>query len=118
MIDNRDPMLQSLFAGAQEELEGDAFTTRLMSKVDRLTRMSRLRRIGVGLILIVCAWFAATPLQEAALAVTRGLYHPLIQLDDGLFAGLISPANTYAGALALILLGLRAAYRTLHSSSH
>lgn len=116
MIDDRDPMLQSLFADAQEDLADDGFTARLMSRVDRLARLAQLRRIGIGLLLIICAWFAATPLQMAAWALIRGLSYPLIPLDSGWIAILIAPVNTPAGLLVLVLLSLRTAYRALFVS--
>lgn len=118
MTDNRDPRLQKLFADTQEDLADNGFTARTMLEVDRLKRTFMIRRVCVGLLLIVCAWFAANPLQQVAVALTRGLSQPLIPLGDGLFAGLASPANTYAGALVLILLSLRVVYRRLFSSSY
>lgn len=115
-MDNRDPMLQSLFAEAQDDLAGDAFAVTLMSRIDTNVRLARLRWIGVGLALVLCAWFAAVPMQEAALAVTHGLSQPLFSLDDGLFAALIAPLNTYAGVFALLLLIIRSARRALFAS--
>lgn len=116
MTDDRDPMLQALFADAREELADDGFTARLMSRVDRLARLARLRRIGIAVLVIICAWFAAAPVQMAAWAVIRGLSYPLIPLDGGWIAILIAPANTYAGLLVLFLLSLRTAYRAVFVS--
>lgn len=116
MTDDRDPLLQTLFSDAREDLADDGFTALLMSRVDRQARLLRLRRIGIGLLLIICAWFAAGSLQMAAWAVIRGLSYPLIPLDGGWIAMLIAPANTYAGLLVLFLLSLRTAYRALFVS--
>ncbi|MCR9138103.1 MAG: hypothetical protein NXI27_19045 [Alphaproteobacteria bacterium] len=116
MMNDRDPMLQSLFAEAQDDLAGDAFVATLMSKVDRHVRLARLLWIGIGLALILCAWFAAGPMQEAALAVTFGLSQPLFPLHDGLFAALVAPLNTYAGVFALLLLIIRSTRRALFAS--
>lgn len=116
MIDERDPLLQSMFADAREDLADDGFSARLMSKVDRLSRLARLRRYGIGLLVIICAWFAAPPLQLAAGTVISGLSHPLVSLDGGWFAMLIAPVNTYAGLLVLALLSLRTTFRALFAT--
>ncbi len=116
MTNDRDPVLQKLFAESEEDLDGDVFTARVMSQAGRVNRVSIARRLVLGILLLVCAWFAAAPLLHASALLTQGLLAPLLPLESGLFTLLLAPVNSYAAGLALVLLVVAAACRRLFSS--
>ena len=102
MTDNKDPYLQTLFADAQRDLEGEVFVDKVMAK----TRFSRFRLpvmlSAVALALLICALLLTSSLQAFALLLARGLTTTLIDLGDGWIAWFLSPANT-VGSLFVLL---------------
>lgn len=104
MTDDRDPILQSLFAEAQLDLEGKEFTALVMAQSNRL----RNRGIGIAaciaLLLATGAWFLAIPLEIAEL-ITQVLTITLIELGDSWVAWMFSPINNLA---SLLILGAKA----------
>lgn len=108
MTDERDPLLQSLFADAQHDLDGDAFTAAVMAQ----TRFVRYRRVapwvGVVLMLAAGAWYLTVPLEFAQL-IAQALTMTLINLGDGWLAWIVSPINNIAALLVLMVKAIRVA---------
>jgi hypothetical protein len=113
--DDRDPTLQALFAEAEKDLAGEAFTGQTMARIDNLKRRTSLAWIGAGLLLVLCTWLLAAPLQDAALLLTESLSLPVVDLDHRWLAQVLSPLNSIGSLLALALLTLRSAHRRLFS---
>ncbi len=113
MTSERDPMLQSLFAEAGQELAGEEFTAQVMTQIGRRKKRKFIGWVCVVLALAVCAWLIATPVQEAVQLLVRGLTASLINIDDHFFAQLLSPINNVMILLALGLAGLRVAYKRI-----
>ncbi len=107
MTNDRDPLLHSLFADADGELDGEAFSARVMARL----RFQRIRIvvpwICVALLLAAGAWFLAIPLEVAQL-FAQILSTVLIDLGDGWLAWLFSPVNNIAAFLVLGVKALRA----------
>ena len=101
MTSERDPMLQSLFAEAGQELAGEEFTAQVMTQIGRRKKRKFIGWVCVVLALAVCAWLIATPVQEAVQLLVRGLTASLINIDDHFFAQLLSPINNVMILLAL-----------------
>ncbi len=118
MTEDRDPMLQTLFANAKQDLAGEAFTAKVMKQTDKRKPRAVSGWICVGLVLAPCAWLLATPLQEAVHLLTQSLTLSLIDLNDRWLAQILLPVNSVASLLALGLLGLRIAYRNIFHSSY
>jgi len=119
MTDDRDPILQTLFASAEQDLAGDTFTTQVMSQT-KLKHRADIARIGVGLVLVSCALLLATPLQDAVHFMTQrlaplSLVVSLIDLDNRWLAQMLSPVNNIASLIALGLIGLRITYKKIFS---
>jgi hypothetical protein len=108
MTDERDPLLQSLFADAQHDLDEEAFTAAVMAR----TRFVRYRRvapwIGFVLMLAAGAWYLTVPLEVAQL-IAQALTTTLINLGDGWLAWIFSPINNIAALLVLIVKAIRIA---------
>jgi hypothetical protein len=115
MTHDRDPTLQTLFADAEQDLAGEAFTAQVMSQTGKLKHRVVIGWICIGLVSALCAWLLATPLQETVHLLTQSLTVPLITLDEGWLAQTLSPINNITILLALGLIGLRMAYRRIFS---
>ena len=61
MTDERDPMLQGLFANAEQDLTSDAFTDRVIAAAGRRGRQSLLLRSCIAAGLIVFAGLLTVP---------------------------------------------------------
>lgn len=106
MTDDRDPVLQALFADAERTLADAAFTAGVMSRIDRQRRWTQAARVAVGLALALCAWLIAPTLQAFAHLAAHAVTLPLVPLDDPLLAWMLAPVNSVAGAGALGLAGI------------
>ncbi len=111
MTDERDPTLQALFAGYEQDLAADEFTAQVMANIDKLKRRAMLAWVVFGLTLAACAWLLATPLQHGVNLLTEGLSVPLVDLEEPWLAQLLLPLNSVAGAVAIGLIGLRFTFR-------
>lgn len=101
MTDDRDPLLETLFAEAESELDGELFTAQAIAQPLKLKH--RLLAVGVCVVLIVglCAWLFAVPVQEFALLLTQFLSTPLFELGESSLTGILSPVNNLASGLVL-----------------
>ena len=115
MTDDRDPTLQALFNDAQEDLQDPSFTQLVMGRIEQAKRRRARTWIGFDLILVLCAWLLAEPLQTTVYAVMPILTGALIQRDNQLLAELLHPINNLAAILALGFFVLRSVYRRLFS---
>jgi len=117
MTDDRDPLLEALFAEAQHDLDGEPFTARVMAQ----TRFVRYRVfapwIGVALILAGGAWFLAIPLEVAQL-IAQALATTLIDLGGGWLAWLLSPVNNIAALLVLGVKTIRIGWKKIIGASY
>ncbi|MCZ6889646.1 MAG: hypothetical protein O7H39_14230 [Gammaproteobacteria bacterium] len=117
MTDDRDPVLKSLFAESQHDLDGEAFTARVMDR----TRYLRYRTLAVwgsvGLALAVGASLFAVPLQTAQL-IAEVLTTALIDLGDGWLAWVLSPVNSVAALLAVSVKAIRVCRKKIITASY
>lgn len=112
--EQRDPFLQSLFTAAGQELEGEAFSARVMAR----TRSLRYRVLTGGAALILAALSGAwlllgVPLFEFAVLVSQALATPLFNLGEGWLALVLLPVNTVASVLVITLKGLRMLHKKI-----
>ncbi len=115
MTDDRDPHIQALFAGAEEELADEAFTAAVMARAAVLGRRATLWRVVLATAVIFVALLFAGPLQDAVALSVSLLAHPLVAVSDATLGQLTLPVNNVAFPLALALLALRAIRRRLFS---
>ena len=108
MDEERDPILQKLFAESQHELDGEAFTASVMTR-SRFLRYQRLLPWLGGALALAVSLLLLVPLQEfgvlIALFVTDILTITLFDLGEGWLALVFSPVNNIA---SLIVLGVKA----------
>lgn len=100
MAEERDQVLQELFAQNQPELDGKEFTAHVVAR----TRNVRYVVIGgcaaMTLVAAFTVWFFAVP-QELAWLVVQALATPLVNLGDGWLGWMFSPVNNVGGVLVL-----------------
>lgn len=118
MTDDLDPILHDLFDEAGQELDGEAFTARVMAR----SRFARGRVVagwlGAAAILLVCAVLLVPPLQDLAGFFARGLTTALIDLGDGWWALVFSPINSVAGVLVISFKLARMGITRIRSASY
>jgi len=107
MTEDRDPYLNSLFSAAQRDLDGEAFTGRVLHGARSIRYRLYAGLAGVGVVLLAGAQLLSPALQELALGMAWGLTRTLIDLGDGWLAWLASPVNTVGGLLVLGAKALR-----------
>ena len=106
--ERRDPLLQSLFRDAEQELDGTALTAQVMAR----TRSYRLLMLTGGaasvLALLAGAWLLfGVPLFDFAVLLSEALATPLFNLGEGWLALLLLPVNTVASLLVILFRALR-----------
>ena len=102
MTDTHDPRLQSLFRQAEEPLDGEAITARVMARTRRRQAWFWGGGIAAALAGILAAWLTlGVPLLEFAVQVSNVLTMSLIDLGEGWLSLILMPLNSLAGLLAL-----------------
>ena len=115
MTNERDPMLESLFAAASHELLRDDFAERVMSRVDSSRHRAILGWIVIGVAAVTFIFLLSGPLMQAVDLGMRVLPESLVELDDRTLTRLFAPVNSVAGAVGLGFLGLKFAYGKIFS---
>ena len=95
--EHHDPLLQSLFSEAEQDLDGQAITARVMAR----TRSYKL-------LMLAGAWLLfGIPLFDFAVLLSEALATPLFDLGEGWPALLLLPVNTIASLLVILFKALR-----------
>ena len=111
MNKERDPLLESLFLQAQQELIDEDFTTKVMAGIDRRRRGFLIGRLSIIVLLIVFELVMNTPLQDSVGALTSAMSRTLIQLDNEWLTYALGPLNSIAGVVGVTLLGIQFLFR-------
>lgn len=115
MSNERDPLLESLFADAARSQtlatsDGD-FIDEVMTNVEARRRNVLLGRIGIIVLIVLFELILSSPLQNSVGVFTNALGTSLIELNNGWIAVLVEPFNSIAGIIGVLLLGMHALYR-------
>ena len=118
ITENQDQLLQSVFAEARQDLDGEAITSEVMAKTRRVLYMLATGVLSIAIILVVGAWLVfGMPLLEFAVLVSQFFTMTLIDLGEGWLALVFTPLNNIA---SLIIFGAKAihlAWKKLLSAS-
>ena len=102
MTENRDPMLQSLFDQARQDLDGADLTSSVMARTRRRLLTMAGGVLAAGLLVVLVAWsFLAMPMLEFAVLVSQLLTNPLVDLGSGWLALIVLPVNNAASLTVL-----------------
>lgn len=115
MTDERDQLIEDLFAQDEPVPADDAFAARVMAEVDRAARRRRLGQIGTAVIAMLALVLGAGLLRDAAALLVTGLGQPLIDVEQVWFAQIVAPVNTVGTVCILLLLGFWVLRRRLFS---
>ena len=96
MTDDRDPLLQTLFDDAELDLEGDVFSSLVLTRTHARRVRIAAAGIGAGVVLLAGAMLFAAPLQGFANLLAVGLSTSLIDLGDSWAAWIFSRASSWA----------------------
>lgn len=113
MNDDRDPLVQNLFAGADEVLLAEPFVGAIETKLAARRPWRWPLLVLLIAVLLLGAALLAAPLQSVVLWLSQALMMPLVDLTDPTLAALLLPVNTAAAPIALGLLLLRFAFQRL-----
>ena len=111
MNDERDPLLESLFAKAGRELIDEQFTARVMAGIDRRRRNVLIGRFAVVGLLVALELLLNAPIQNSVGTLADTMGAGLIQLDNEWVAYAVGPLNSIAGVVGVTLLGLHFLFR-------
>ena len=106
MSEIRDPRLDSLFSQARENLPGDAFTDRVMTRSRFLKYRMHTIAAGTLLLLLVAAQVFLPPMRDFGLMIAWGLTTNIIDLGEGWLAFAVSPVNTVGSLLVICFKGV------------
>ena len=107
--DTHNPALQSLFASARQDLDGESFTSGVMDQAQDVHRKRVILGIGIGIVLALLAYI----FRDFGAEMTNILLTSIIDLEEHFLAQVLAPLNTLGSVLSMILLGLRIAHRRL-----
>ena len=111
MNDERDPLLESLFLQAEQELIDEDFTTNIMAGIERRRRGFMIGRLSIIVLLIVFELVMNTPLQDSVGMLTSTMSRTLIQLENEWLTYALGPLNSIAGVVGVTLLGMQFLFR-------
>ncbi len=110
---NRDPALEALFDTAEQELRDDAFTEAVERRIDSRGKRVMGGRVAALLMLIALEVLLESPLQQSLGVVADVLSTTLIPLQSEWLAFMLSPINSIAGLIGLLLIGTQQLYRRI-----
>ena len=111
MNNERDPLLESLFLQAEQELIDEDIRTKVMAGIDRRRRRILIGRLSIIGLLIVFELFMNTPLQDSVGTLTRTMSTTLIPLQNEWLTYALGPLNSIAGVVGVTLLGVHFLFR-------
>jgi hypothetical protein len=103
MSEHHDPILESLFADAEQDLQDADFTAQVISRIRRRNTGMLLSWVTGGIVLMTVTWLVALPLGEFGRLAAQALTSALFDLGSSWPAGLLAPINNVGSLLLLAL---------------
>ena len=113
MSDERDPLLDSLFAEAANEQADDNFTAKVMLGIEKRRRKVIIGRIGIIGLLFAFEFLLSAPLQNSVGVLADTLSMSLIPIQGEWLAAAFAPLNSIAGLIGMLLRGLHTLHRRM-----
>ena len=113
MNDERDPLLESLFAQAVCEPANGNFHTMVMASVEKRRRTVFFGRIAIVVLLIALELLLSSPMQNSVGMMTEALSTSLVEVTNEWLAAAVAPLNSIAGLVGMLLLGVHTLYRRM-----
>ena len=112
MSTDRDPNLIALFAQAEQDID-DTFVQDLMRQIDHERRRILIIWSTLGVFVLVCLAFLANPVFSAVNMASQLLPIALVEVETGWVQQLVSPINSVAAVVAVLVLGIRKFFRKI-----
>ncbi len=113
MNDERDPLLEALFAQSVDTPVEENFTAQVMARVEVRRRKILVARIAIVTLLVSLEWLLSSPLQNLVGELTQILSTSLVDVKNEWLALAFAPLNSIAGLIGTLLLGLHIFYRKM-----
>lgn len=118
IMENQDQLLQTAFAEARQDLDGEALTERVMAKTRRLLYLLASGVFALAAMLLVGTWLIfGLPLLEFALLISQFLTMTLIDLGEGWLALVFMPINTVASVFVVTAKAIHLGWKKLSGAS-
>jgi len=118
MTNNQDQLLQSVFAEARQNLDGEALTSRVMAKTRRVLYMLVAGTLALAVVLLVGAWLIfGIPLLEFALLISQFLTMTLVDLGEGWAALVFMPVNNIASLIVITAKAIHLGWKKVTGAS-
>jgi len=118
MTNNQDQLLQSVFAEARQDLDGEVLTARIMTKTRRMLYLLATGGISLALILLAGVWLIfGIPLLEFAVLISQFLTMGLLDLGEGWLALVFMPVNNIASLIIFAAKAIHMGWKKLVSAS-
>lgn len=118
ITDQQDQLLQSVFAEAQQDLDGEALTSQVMAKTRRVLYMLAAGILFLAVVVVTGAWLMfGMPLLEFAVLISQFLTMTLFELGEGWLALVFTPLNNIASLLVVGAKAIHLGWKKILSSS-
>jgi len=118
MTNNQDQILQTVFAEARQDLDGTAFTARIMSRTRKLLYLLATGGIAIAALLLTGAWLIfGMPLLEFAMLISNALTTTLVDLGEGWLALVFMPINNIASLVIITARALHLGWKKVTGAS-
>lgn len=114
MNTDRDPNLMALFAQAEQEID-DSFVQDVLRQIDQERRRILIIWSVLGLFIIACLAVLAAPVFSAVNLASQLLPVSLVDIETEWVRQLVSPINSVAAVIAVLVLGIRKFFRSIFS---
>jgi hypothetical protein len=107
-----DPGLKALFAQAEQDLDGEALTARVVAKTRNVKLLALASVASLALLTVLGVWFyLSIPLLDFAVLVSNLLSVSLVDLGQGWLGLIFLPINNLASLLLLTVKGFLMLYK-------
>lgn len=113
MADDRNPIVENLFAEPVQDLAGDAFVDGVMTQTRNRVYWLIGALAAVALMLGSIAWFFSSTALEIVQLLTRILTTSLFDAGEGWMAWILLPVNSIAGLLVICTKAARMAWKRM-----
>ena len=107
----RDPELERWFDATEEHLIDETFTTGVMARIAARRRRVLTTRFGILALVVMLELLLDAPLGASVGMLSNVLATNLYPVENEWLEFVVSPVNSVAGVLGLILLALHLFYR-------
>ncbi len=114
MNDERDPLLESLFAQAESAPADDNFIADVMANINKRHRNVFIGRIAIVTLLVTFELVMASPMQNFVGSITGAMSTALVDVTNEWLSVAVAPINSVAGVMGILLLGLHTLFRRMH----